>query len=201
MRLQEAERLVREPVVIGCRGKANSRSKMQNFSRNRLESWARLALFAILAVFASPTLAFACCCAQEPAWFHSFVEAPAPATALTSHAGCAGHPTSAAASAQTANASYTSGERATAVAPARTSQPYFRGYCGCEHAKYSALAVVPPQHSQSFSALVLGMAVQPFADSLAARPSIRFAFATNAARPRSPDHAPRLGRAPPAFGL
>ncbi len=170
---------------------------MQRFSGKRLQGWAAMALFAMLAVLVSPSLAFACCCGQETA-------APAPQVAPASHPGCHGHAEADTPKTQSVGESSVSASNSLNAAPVVTSAsqgPCFKSLCECEHARGSVLAFVEAQNTSSFSPLVLGVAVQAFSPAVTLPSSVRFAFASSVARPRGPDIASRSGRAPPAFSL
>ena len=167
-----------------------------------------MALFAMLSVLSSPALAFACCCSQgiTPSPALQTVQTPvAPSPAPVSHPGCHGHAQADSAQAQGASASETSvfappsASFSEVVAP--YSGPEIRSLCGCEHAGEITLAFVEAQNSSSFSPLVMGAAVRPVSFVLSLPSSVRFAFASGAARPRGPDLSSRSGRAPPVFSL
>lgn len=158
-----------------------------------------MAFFAMLAILASPALAFACCCAQESAPMPVHV-APASQKTNASHPGCHGH--SGPQDGTTSSASTPRPSHSNAVAGVTSSQSSsFKGVCGCPHPADNALTFVETQNSSSFSPLVLGLAVQAFSPSLNLPSSVRFAFASNAAKPRSPGTSRKLGRGPPAFSL
>ena len=166
---------------------------MQKFSHKRLRSWAGLALFAMLAVLTSPALAFACCCGQETTAVQPpHTPAPTAQTPVASHPDCHGH-------AEPKNPQPQAAIHAKLVA---TSQgPCLESVCECPHAPESVLTFVETQNTSSFAPLVLGDAVQFSSPPVGLPSSIRFAFASNAARPRGPDSRSRSGRAPPAFSL
>lgn len=168
-----------------------------------------MALFAMLAVLSSPALAFACCCGAEnasvPAPPTPVASVPAP---VASHPGCHGH-----AEADGAKTPVASADRVSAsVSPSpsspaalsamlASSQPGFKNLCECGHAQESALSFVETPGASSFSPLVLGGAIRRYSPTLTSPSSLRFAFASNASRPRGPDLAPRSGRAPPVLSL
>lgn len=167
---------------------------MQRFSRRWLTGWAAMALFAMMAVLASPALAFACCCGQETA--------PVP-TPVASHPGCHGH--AEADDAQDASKSRASVSSALDAAPVAASAPlqgpHFHSLCRCEHAGQSVAAFIQAQNTSPFSPLVLSVAVRTFSPAVNSPSSFRFAFASNTSKPRGPDTASRSGRAPPALSL
>ena len=182
---------------------------MQHFSRKWLRGWTGMALFAMLAVLSSPALAFACCCAPQTA---SLPASPTPvpipvasSPALpASHPGCQGHGETGGAKTQNVTDSRVSASTvsvATPIAPPASAQPCFKSLCECGHAQEGALSFVAEQNGTSFSPLVLGVAAQRFSPALTSPSSVRFAFASNVARPRGPDLASRSGRAPPALSL
>lgn len=166
---------------------------MHRFSHGWLRGWASMALFAMLAVLASPALAFACCCnqpvAEVPAIPTLSVQAP------QSHPDCHGHDAAPSVGANRVSSSASAG--LTMSAPAST--PCFKSSCECAHATNSALAFVETQNGSSFVPLVMGAASPAFSLVSVLPSPVRFAFASNAARPRGPDLAPKSGRAPPAF--
>jgi hypothetical protein len=163
-----------------------------------------MAFFAMLAVLASPALAFACCCAKEiaPVTVTQTLASPVQATG-NSHPGCDGHAAVGDVRAQDRAASRVSTSTFPQTAPiaAPTQTPCFQSVCECAHTSNSTLAFVAEQNSSSFSPLVSGAAIQAFSLALNSAFPLRFAFASNAARPRGPDLASRAGRAPPAFSL
>lgn len=177
---------------------------MQKFSRKWLRGWARMALFAMLAVLSSPALAFACCCAPEialvPVPQTPVAATPAP---VASHPGCHGHSGADVAKIQNASAGRVSASTSQAApsVTAASSQPCFKSLCGCGHAQDSALSFVEKQSASSFSPLVLGVSAQRFSPTFTAPSSLCFAFGSNASRPRGPDLAPRSGRGPPVLSF
>lgn len=170
---------------------------MQRFTRKWLRGWASMALFAMLAVLASPALAFACCCnqpvAEVPAIPTLSVQAP------QSHPDCHGHDAAPSVGASRVSSSASPSAGLTMSAPAST--PCFKSSCECVHAANSALAFVETQNGSSFAPLVMGTASPAFSLVSVLPSPVRFAFASNAARPRGPDSASKSGRAPPAFSL
>lgn len=167
---------------------------MQRFSRKWLRGWAGMALFAMLAVLASPALAFACCCGQEIATAQAPQNSPSIVQASESHPDCQGH-------ADASRMSSSASSRIARVATSASSGPCFQSLCECAHAAGTAVTFVEVQNSSSFSPLVLGVALPVFSLTATLSSSVRFAFASNATKPRGPDIASRSGRAPPAFSL
>ncbi len=179
---------------------------MNRFSRRWLQSWSRLALFAMLAILTSPALAFACCCADE-----------APATLLVAtsaahdHTSSAPQPSCHAPAATITHHSEAIGahqaSRADAVVSAISKSvvaPHhfsLKSLCECPQVADSTASFVETQNGSSFSPLIFSVAVSNFSPVFSAPSSHRFAFASHAARPRGPDLALRSGRAPPAFSL
>ncbi len=170
-----------------------------------------MAFFAMIAVLASPALAFACCCGQEnaPVPVTQTLAPPVPATSA-SHPSCHGHAEASVEAsieagvvrAQNVDVSRvsaaTSPPRAPGVAP---SHLCFKSLCECSHSSNNALTFVAEQNGSSFSPLVLGVASPLFFNSASLPSLVSFAFASEVARPRGPDLASRAGRAPPAFSL
>lgn len=157
-----------------------------------------MALFAMLAILTSPALALACCCGEEvapvQAPYTSVFSTQAP---KSSHPDCHGH--AAQEESEVSDVSASGQDQAAPVAVSTSSQrPFFQSLCDCSHGAANSLTFVAEQHS-SFSPLILGVAVQAFSPSSHLPASVRLAFASNAAKPRSPASTRRLGRAPPAL--
>ncbi len=175
---------------------------MRSFSSQWLRGWTGMALFAMLAVLTSPALAFACCCGQETAPVRvsqtpvSQTPVSSTQTAKASHPGCHGHDEPADSEAKRISVAHA----AVAVAAA-SKAPCFKSLCECPHAADANLTFVAEQNASSFALQVLGATVEAFSPALDLPASRRFAFASNAAKPRSPATKRRSGRAPPAFSL
>lgn len=169
-----------------------------------------MALFAMLAVLTSPALAFACCCGQEMTPVQASVQTPqipvSPVQASgASHPGCQGHAEAHNAPARSEGASRVSASNLFHAAPVGVSAPSegpcFQSLCECAHGGDPVLAFTPAQNTSSFSPLVLGVVVPAFSSATSLPSSVRFAFASDVARPRGPDLEARSGRAPPTFSF
>ena len=175
---------------------------MQQFSRKWLQSWARMALFAMLAVLSSPAFAFACCCASDAPLSAPQTPVASRVAPVATHPGCHGHAGAAESrgSGKPSVSRAASSHRVAHAVSSATPGPSFQSTCECSHAQSSVMSFVETQNVSSFSPLVLGVRASSFSHSPVAVSSHRFAFASNAARPRGPDLALGSGRAPPAFG-
>lgn len=175
---------------------------MQRFSRQWLRGGAGMALLAMLAVLTSPALALACCCGQESTAIQALQPQALP-VATASHPGCHGHAEADKAGAPdvaTSRVSASSRLQTSSIAASAPSEgPCFQSLCECGHASVNALRFVEAQNTSSFSPLVVGVAVGAFSPAAVVPSLTRCAFASNAAKPRSPDTHSRSGRAPPAF--
>ena len=164
---------------------------MHRFSRKWFRGWAAMALFAMLAVLTSPALAFACCC-------HVPNVAAVPIADAPSHPGCQGHE---GVSLAPAVIEATTNPGSYPVASAMVGRAHLQNVCECAHSDGNVMALSEAPNTSAFSPLVVGTASKPSSLDRSLPSSVRFAFASNAARPRSPSAAHRTGRAPPAFSL
>lgn len=146
----------------------------------------------MLAVLTSPALAFAYCCGQETVPIQPpHIPVPTAQAPVASHSGCHGHAAEDGSQPQDAvanRAPASDSSHAALVAMSASWQgPCFKSQCECPHAPQSVLAFVETQNASSFAPLVLGDAVHFSSLPVVLPSSIRFAFASNAARPRDPD--------------
>ena len=174
---------------------------MQQFSRKWLQGWARMALFAMLAVLSSPAFAFACCCASDASALAPQTPVAARVAPVTTNpccydrAGAAQPSGSGKPSVSRVSASSIRGAHAVStVMPG----PSFQRLCECNHARNGVLSFVETQNGSSFPPLISGVRASSFSLAIVAEASTCFAFASNAARPRGPDLVLGSGRAPPA---
>ncbi len=177
---------------------------MQQFSRRWLQNWARMALFAMLAVLSCPAFAFACCCASDASVSTSQTPVAVRVAPGATHPGCHGHAEtteSRGSGKPSVNRASVSSHRVALAVSTVTVGPSFQSTCECSHAQSSVMSFVETQNTSSFSPLVLGVRASSFSHSVVAVCSLCFAFASNAARPRGPDLALGSGRAPPAFSF
>lgn len=214
-------------------GEANSLNRVVGYDRiiamqrlrgkTTLRSWASLALLAMIAVFSSPALAFACCCHPVSATRSHATHATAahehgsPVTLLDSDGCCDGDDgataltsaltTSSLTVEPTVHAAHTQVEHAYDEHAHTAPQASPRGIsclsasCHCAHSTPTAMVVADTQNSSAFSPLVLGTVPAHFTPSVSSDERIALFFASRALRPRAPDGASRSGRAPPAFSL
>lgn len=201
------ELLLRSSVVYGGRVKSEP-IIMHRFSRRNWQGcWAGMALLALLIVFTSPALAFACCCHQSGAT----VSSPAHSSTLSAlkistasapaHPGCPGHDSSAQENQNQRQSPAQSNPVSISSNTPPFESPSFQKVCACAHNEVAPAAFIEKHNHSAFSSLVLGGAVKAYSLNSGLPPSVRLAFASSAARPRSPSLAHQSGRAPPAFGL
>lgn len=155
-----------------------------------------MALFAMLAVFTSPALAYACCCQHEVAATTS-----TPTPAIPSHPGCQGHHTGDTKHASPTTHNASNAHSVTVAASADSDVPCFKSVCQCDNQETTPPALVEKQGTSAFSPLVLALAVNAYSPTAPVSSALRFAFASRAARPRSPGLEHQSGRAPPAFSI
>lgn len=164
-------------------------------SQKWLRSWAALALFAVLALFTSPAFAFTCCC-------HSMSVAAAQGEQRVSS-----HSASIVTDSSIPSCCRERGEKGTPQIHAshkpchgKASQTAtLGGVCHCGQSDLPVFASVAPSDWSAFAAFVLRAPSQTVSFDLTSASSLPFAFASSAARPRSPSAAYCTGRAPPAF--
>ncbi|RYG59081.1 hypothetical protein EON80_26130 [bacterium] len=128
-----------------------------------------LALFAMLALWISPALAWVCCCHAEPALAQHNVSQTAKPKA---HSCC--------------------------PQPSKTAQVSAQHDCDCDSAQNVVVARAEAPDSFPFAPVVVSVSPIQFHLNVA-RLSTQIGYITWEARPRGPDPFTRGGRAPPAF--
>ena len=141
-----------------------------------------MALFAMLAVLTSPVLAFACCCQTQAA-----------ASDVLIHEGCEGH--------EGALAAHRPSSPSSHAQTTPQDGPCLQNVCSCVHSDISALVINEGTNASVFSPLVLGVPIQVAQIDFQIPSAVKFAFASNAARPRGPSASHQTGRAPPVVSL
>ncbi len=184
---------------------------MTSFSRRAPKSWVAkwtlMAFFAIFALAASPSFAFGCCCHAAHAAASTTtrvapikvqIAAASPVT-LSSCDNCEN---------ESEKEREAANHSASALAPAASmvhstaanaAHPHLQGRCDCTSSDTSQLALT--ETALSFAPLIASAPPQVFALTCAFSASIRLAFASNAARPRSRGATHETGRAPPVSGI
>ena len=181
-----------------------------------MQNWASLALLALLAVFVSPALALACCC-HPTGTAHSHLvadhalgthagavgccdgenDAAALTTATSVHADHARHKHAARKGATHQHSLTEQESTSTQAAPHGTA--CLTSLCGCEHSTGLEVVLSDTQNSSAFFPLVLGTLPASFTLSISADTRTALFLVSRALKPRAPDGALNLGRAPPVL--
>lgn len=163
------------------------------------KAWVMLALLSVLGLAASPSFAFGCCCAPvEHSFEHSSGAHHEVASAPVSPLSCHDH--DAPAKPLECHDADGHGDGVAQVsADSHASQTSLSERCSCSHDDTAPLSVVESSASTfQFAPLAIALPIASFSHVAPDSRLVR-AFASSAARPRSPDYARLPGRSPPAI--